>query len=49
MNDRIKQPVSCSKCGSALISGECGKGFCPVCKTYMMRLEVNFSCISTLK
>lgn len=45
---RIKQPVTCPKCGSVLVEGECGQGFCSNCKTYTMALEVNFECAGTL-
>lgn len=49
MNGRIKQPKYCEKCGALLVEGECGKGFCPNCKTYTMHLEVNFSCKGMLR
>ena len=38
---RIKQPENCSDCGHHLKYGDCGVGFCPNCKKYVMNLEID--------
>lgn len=36
----VKQPKVCSDCGSKLMIGECGKGYCQKCRTYVMKIEI---------
>jgi hypothetical protein len=38
---RIRQPEHCPEYGSFLKFGECGEGFCPKCKNYVMALEID--------
>jgi uncharacterized Zn finger protein (UPF0148 family) len=38
---KVKQPEHCDECGTALTEGECGKGWCAQCKTYIMRIHID--------